>query len=100
MKTIQKRQLLCAMTAALALLTGCDSGDTPDANDAPAPVSTSAGVNHSQSDPCNIKIIRFVKTFPCVAVYMSSLTNMAIAVDRYRVIVTSQSLQVIHDLTY
>ena len=37
---------------------------------------------------------RFVKTFPCVAVYMSSLTNMAIAVDRYRFIVRSQSMQV------
>ena len=37
---------------------------------------------------------RFVKTFPCVAVYMSSLTNMAIALDRYRFIVKSQSLQV------
>jgi len=37
---------------------------------------------------------RFVKTFPCVAVYMSSLTNMAIAVDRYQVIVRTQSLQV------
>ena len=37
---------------------------------------------------------RFVKTFPCVTVYMSSLTNMAIAVDRYRFIVRSQSLQV------
>ena len=47
MKTIQKRQLLCAMTAALALLTGCDSGDTPDANDAPAPVSTSAEIDAS-----------------------------------------------------
>mgnify|MGYP001346846981 FL=1 len=47
MKTIEKRQLLCAMTAALALLTGCDSGDTPDANDAPAPVSTSAEIDAS-----------------------------------------------------
>ena len=40
--------------------------------------------------------VRFVKTFPCVAVYMSSLTNMAIAVDRYQVIVRTQSLQVIN----
>ena len=37
---------------------------------------------------------RFIKTFPCVAVYMSSLTNMAIAMDRYRFIVKSQSLQI------
>ena len=35
-----------------------------------------------------------MKTFPCVTVYMSSLTNMAIAVDRYRFIVRSQSMQV------
>ena len=43
--------------------------------------------------------VRFVKTFPCVAVYMSSLTNMAIAVDRYQVIVRTQSLQVINIYT-
>ena len=41
-----------------------------------------------------LTLARFVKTFPCVAVYMSSLSNMAIAVDRYRVIVRSQSPQV------
>ena len=42
-----------------------------------------------------LNLARFVKTFPCVAVYMSSLTNMAIAVDRYRFIVRSQSPQVV-----
>ena len=42
----------------------------------------------------DIRFCRFIKTFPCVAVYMSSLTNMAIAMDRYRFIVKSQSLQV------
>ena len=47
MKTIQQRQLLCALAAALAVLTGCDSGDTPDVNNAPAPVSTSAEVSAS-----------------------------------------------------
>lgn len=26
---------------------------------------------------------RFVKTFPCVAAYMSSLAIMAVAIDRY-----------------
>src|SRR5690606_11380055 len=47
MKTIQQRQLLCAMAAALAVLTGCDSGETPDVNNAPTPVSSSAEVNAS-----------------------------------------------------
>lgn len=47
MKTIQQRQLLCAMAAALAVLTGCDSGETPDVNNAPTPVSTSADVSAS-----------------------------------------------------
>ena len=44
--------------------------------------------------------LRFVKTFPCVAVYMSSLTNMAIAADRYRVIVRSNCLQVILNISF
>ncbi|HEX5791642.1 MAG TPA: discoidin domain-containing protein [Rheinheimera sp.] len=47
MKTLPQRQLLCAMAAALAVLTGCDGGKDPDVNDAPTPVSTSAGVNAS-----------------------------------------------------
>ena len=38
---------------------------------------------------------RFVKTMPCIAVFMSSLTIVAIALDRYRVIVSSSSKQVI-----
>ena len=37
---------------------------------------------------------RFVKTLPCITVYASSLTNMAIALDRYRVIVKPDSVQV------
>ena len=37
---------------------------------------------------------RLVQTLPCITVYMSSLTNMAIALDRYRVIVKPESLQV------
>ena len=37
---------------------------------------------------------RIVKTLPCITVYMSSLTNMAIALDRYRVIVKPDSPQV------
>ena len=35
-----------------------------------------------------------MRTFPCITVYMSSMTNMAVAVDRYRVIVRHNSLQV------
>ena len=35
-----------------------------------------------------------MRSFPCVTVYMSSMTNMAVAVDRYRVIVKHNSLQV------
>ena len=35
-----------------------------------------------------------MKTFPCIAVFMSSLTIMAIAVDRYRMIVYSHLCQV------
>jgi hypothetical protein len=35
-----------------------------------------------------------MKTFPCIAVFMSSMTIMAIAVDRYRIIIHSQSKQV------
>ena len=38
---------------------------------------------------------RFVKTMPCIAVFMSSLTIVAIALDRYRVIVSSSGKQVI-----
>ena len=37
---------------------------------------------------------RLVKTLPCITVYMSSLTNMAIALDRYQVIVKPNSVQV------
>jgi hypothetical protein len=47
MKTLPQRQLLCAMAAALAVLTGCDGGKDPDVNNAPTPVSTSAGLNAS-----------------------------------------------------
>ena len=35
-----------------------------------------------------------MKTLPCITVYMSSLTNMALALDRYRVIVKPTSVQV------
>ncbi len=35
-----------------------------------------------------------LKTLPCVAVFMSSLTIMVIAADRYRIIVHSSSKQV------
>ncbi|MGP9802882.1 discoidin domain-containing protein [Rheinheimera sp. NSM] len=47
MKTLPQRQLLCALAAALAVLTGCDSGKDPDVNNAPTPVSTSAQLNAS-----------------------------------------------------
>ena len=40
-----------------------------------------------------------MKTFPCIAVFMSSLTIMAIAVDRYRIIIHSQSKQVGFEIT-
>ena len=52
---------------------------------------------HNIASTIKLVLSRFVKTFPCVTVYMSSLTNMAIAVDRYRFIVRSQSLQVASD---
>ena len=35
---------------------------------------------------CHVSCCRLVKCLPCVSVYMSSLTIMAIAVDRHRVI--------------
>ena len=35
-----------------------------------------------------------MKTLPCVAVFMSSLTIVSIAVDRYRIIVHSTARQV------
>ena len=35
-----------------------------------------------------------MKTLPCITVYMSSLTNVAIALDRYRVIVKPNNVQV------
>ena len=40
-----------------------------------------------------------MKTFPCIAVFMSSMTIMAIAVDRYRIILHSQSKQVLFEIT-
>ena len=54
----------------------------------------SATFNHQLSIPRNyLSVIsrdfedrvysRFVKTFPCVAAYMSSLAIMAVAIDRY-----------------
>ena len=39
-------------------------------------------------------LFRIVKTLPCVAVFMSSLTIVSIAVDRYRIIVHSTARQV------
>jgi hypothetical protein len=39
-------------------------------------------------------VCRLVKTAPCIAVYTSSLTIVAIALDRYRVIVHSGRQQV------
>lgn len=47
MKTIQQCQLLCAMAVALGTITGCGSGEDPDVNNAPTPVSTSAEVSAS-----------------------------------------------------
>ena len=38
-----------------------------------------------------------VKTFPCTAAFMSSLTIVAVAVDRYRIIVLSHKRQVDED---
>ena len=44
---------------------------------------------------------RLVKTLPCVAAYMSSLTIISIAVDRHRVIINSQSnIQVFYCTQY
>jgi hypothetical protein len=39
-------------------------------------------------------LCRIVKTLPCVAVFMSSLTIVSIAIDRYRIIVHSGAKQV------
>ena len=48
----------------------------------------------SSIDKFLLIVIRFVKTFPCITVYMSSMTNMAVAMDRYRFIVKPNGLQV------
>ncbi|XP_023344207.1 neuropeptide F receptor [Eurytemora carolleeae] len=42
----------------------------------------------------SILACKFVKTMPCIAVFMSSLTIVAIALDRYRVIVSSSGKQI------
>jgi hypothetical protein len=42
----------------------------------------------------SLRMCRIVKTLPCVAVFMSSLTIVSIAIDRYRIIVHSTATQV------
>ena len=58
------------------------------------PLTLVDGFNMSWTLPPVLPLCRLVKTFPCVAVFMSSLTMMAIAGDRYRVILCPDRLQV------
>ena len=58
------------------------------------PLTLVDGFNMSWTLPPVLPLCRLVKTFPCVAVFMSSLTMMAIAGDRYRVIICPDRLQV------
>ncbi len=48
----------------------------------------------------SVRLCRIVKTLPCVAVFMSSLTIVSIAVDRYRIIVHSTARQVVFIESY
>ena len=58
------------------------------------PLTLVDGFNMSWTLPPLLPLCQLVKTFPCVAVFMSSLSLMAIAGDRYRVILCPHSLQV------
>ena len=58
------------------------------------PLTLVDGFNMSWTLPPLLPLCRLVKTFPCVAVFMSSLSLMAIAGDRYRVILCPDRLQV------
>ena len=58
------------------------------------PLTLVDGFNMSWTLPPFLSLCRLVKTFPCVAVFMSSLSLMAIAGDRYRVILCPDRLQV------
>ena len=58
------------------------------------PLTVVDGLNMSWTLPKVLLMCRMVKVFPCVAVFMSSLTIVAIACDRYRVIVSPDRLQV------
>ena len=58
------------------------------------PLTVVDGFNISWTLPKVLLMCRMVKVFPCVAVFMSSLTIVAIACDRYRVIVSPDRLQV------
>ena len=58
------------------------------------PLTVIDGFNISWTPPQSLSLCRLIKTFPCVAVYMSSFTVMAVAIDRYRVIVRSSSMQI------
>ena len=46
------------------------------------PLTMVDGFEMSWVLPKNLILCKFVKTFPCVAAFMSSLTIMAIALDR------------------
>ena len=43
---------------------------------------------------CIYATFRLVKTFPCIAAFMSSYTIVAVAIDRFRIIIQSQKTQV------
>ena len=58
------------------------------------PLTVIDGFNISWVLPHSLNLCRMIKTFPCIAVYMSSFTVVAIAIDRYRVIVHSNSMQI------
>ena len=58
------------------------------------PLTLLDGLNMSWTLPDILPLCTVVKIFPCVAVFMSSLTIVAIAGDRYRVIISPDRLQV------
>ena len=58
------------------------------------PLTLVDGLNMSWTLPRLLPLCRMVKILPCLAVFMSSLTIIAIAADRHRVIISPDRLQV------